>query len=80
MIRKSLLLAVLAASIAGVAVAKLPPPTEEQKAKAEEARAKAAVAAKAEAELLSRYQDIAVQKHVQKLKAEGKPVKAPGHN
>src|SRR5512137_2761438 len=80
--KKSLLLAVLAASIAGLAVAKLPPPTEEQKAKAEEAKAKAAEGAKKEAELLGKWQDITAQKYAAKLKAEGKefkptPIAAP---
>ena len=73
--KKSLLLAVVAASIAGLAVAKLPPPTEEQKAKAEEAKAKAADAAKKESELLSKWQDITAQKYAAKLKAEGKEFK-----
>jgi len=73
--KKSLLLVVMAASIAGFAVAKLPPPTEEQKAKAEEAKAKAAESAKKEAELLSKWQDITAQKYAAKLKAEGKEFK-----
>ena len=73
--RKSLLLALIAAGIAGAAIAKLPPPTEEQKAKAEEAKVKAAEAAKKEADLLTKWQDITAQKYAAKLKAEGKEFK-----
>jgi hypothetical protein len=73
--KMSLLLALVATAIAGVAIAKLPPPTEEQKAKAEEAKAKAADAAKKESELLNKWQDITAQKYAAKLKAEGKEFK-----
>ena len=55
--------AVLTGCAFGVALAKLPPPTDEQKAKAEEAKAKAADAAKKEAELLGKYQDRAVDRY-----------------
>jgi len=73
--KKSLMPALVATAVASVAIAKLPPPTEEQQAKAEEAKAKAADAAKKESELLSKWQDITAQKYAAKLKAEGKEFK-----
>lgn len=67
---KDLLLAVAAALVAGVALAKLPAPTEEQKAKAEEAKVKAAEAAKIDADALTRAQDRVAERFIQ-MKAKG---------
>jgi hypothetical protein len=55
--------AVLTGCAFGAALAKLPPPTEEQKAKAAEAKAKADEGAKKEAELLGTYQDRAADRY-----------------
>lgn len=68
---KDWLLAVAAALVAGVALAKLPAPTEEQKAKAEEAKVKAAEAAKVDADALTRAQDRVAERYVQQIKAKG---------
>jgi len=47
----------------GMALAKLPPATDDQKAKAAEAKVKADEGAKKEAELLGKYQDRAVDRY-----------------
>lgn len=71
MIGKSVALMLAAFATAGVAMAKLPPPAPEDPAKAAEAKEKAAAAAKAQAELLGKWQDVAVQKYNAKMKASG---------
>ena len=69
------------ASVAGTAMAKLPPPPPVDPAKAEEAKQKAAEAAKKDAELLAKYTDLAVANYAAKAKSEGKefkPLLGPG--
>ena len=66
----------LALSIAaGVAWAKLPPPTEEQKAKAAEASTKAAEAAKKEAEALAKAQDRVAESYLKAHKSNAATAK-----
>ena len=69
--KRSVLVTVALALVAGTAWAKLPVPpmTDEQKAKAEVAKAKAADDAKKEADLLGKYQDKAAAIY---KKGEGK--------
>jgi len=71
MLRVTALIAALVLS--PVALAKMPPLTDEQKAQAEAARAKAAEGAKKEAEMLSKSQDRVAEKYAAQLKAQGKP-------
>jgi hypothetical protein len=61
-------------SLTNVAVAKLPPLSEEQKAKAAEAKAKADEAAKKDAELLTKSQDRVAERYIKEQKAKGKTV------
>jgi len=61
----------------GVAVAKLPAPTEEQKKAAEEKKAKDAVAAEAAKAALSRAEDRTVARYHADMKAKGKEVPPP---
>ncbi|MCL4747638.1 MAG: hypothetical protein KJZ83_19820 [Burkholderiaceae bacterium] len=81
MIGKSmaLILAAFVTATAGIAIAKLPPPSDEAKAKVAQAQEKAAAAGKVQAELLGKWQDIAVQKYTAKMKesaAGAKPAAA----
>lgn len=59
----------------GLALAKLPPLTDEQKAKAEETKVKAAETAKKDAELLGKAQDRVAERYIQQMKAKGVEVK-----
>ena len=61
-------------SLTNVAVAKLPPLTDEQKAKAAEAKAKADDAAKKDSELLAKSQDQVATRYIKEQKAKGKIV------
>jgi len=58
-----------------LALAKLPPLTDEQKAKAEETKAKAAETAKKDAEILGKAQDRVAERYIQQMKAKGIEVK-----
>ena len=58
-------------SVAGVALGKLPPPSDEAKAKAEDAKTKAADAAKKDAELLAKAQDRVAERTIKEQKAKG---------
>jgi hypothetical protein len=71
------LLALAAACLftGGLALAKLPPLTDEQKAAAEIAKTKAADVAKKEAELLAKSQDSVASRYIQEQKAKGVIVK-----
>lgn len=61
---KTLGTAVLACAVgAGLACAKLPPPSDEAKAKAAEAKEKAADAGKKDAELLAKAQDRVAERY-----------------
>ena len=64
-----------AALLAGVALAKLPPPTEEAKAKAAEAAAKGAWSAKVAAYETCKAEDRAVANYVADAKKAGREVK-----
>ncbi len=55
----------------GLALAKLPPLTDEQKAKAEEMQAIAAAVAKQDAESLAKAQDRVASRYMQEQKAKG---------
>lgn len=68
-------LLVVLATLSFGALAKLPPPTDEQKAKAEEAKAAAAEKAKLEAEQLAKAQDRVADKYIKEQKAKGVIVK-----
>ena len=76
--RRILLSLMLGASLSigsyGVAVAKLPPLTDEQKAKAAETKAKADDAAKKEAELLTKVQDKVATHYIANQAKLGKTV------
>jgi peptidoglycan hydrolase CwlO-like protein len=61
-------------SLTNVAVAKLPPLSEEQKAKAAEAKAKADEAAKKGAQELAKAQDQVAARYIKEQKAKGKTV------
>ena len=63
------------ALVSGVALAKLPAAPPVDPAKAEEAKAKAAEAAKKESELMTKYQDKAVERYAAELKVKGKELK-----
>jgi TRAP-type C4-dicarboxylate transport system substrate-binding protein len=69
--RAGIVAAICLALISGPLWAKLPapPPTEEQKAATAAKAAKAAEAAKKEAELLTKYQDLTVEKYKKKTHA-----------
>ena len=81
MIKRAALTSIAVALFAGTAWAKLPAPppmTDEQKVKAEEAKTKAAEAAKKDGELLSKYQDKAVDNYRKgQGKAKGGAAMAP---
>ena len=64
----------LSIGLYGAAVAKLPPPTDEQKAKAAETKAKADEAAKKEAELLTKVQDKSAARYIADQAKLGKVV------
>lgn len=61
--------------VPGIAVAKLPPPSEEAKAKAEENKAKAAAAAEAEQKALAKAEDRVAERYIKEQKAKGIVVK-----
>lgn len=61
--------------VAGTALAKLPPPSDEAKAKAAEAAAKSAHAGKVEAYQLCKSMDRAAELYMKEQKAKGKEVK-----
>lgn len=62
-------------SVPGVALAKLPPPSEEAKAKAEENKAKAAATAEADQKALAKAEDRAAERYIKEQKAKGVVVK-----
>lgn len=72
---KTLCAASVLALMGSVALAKLPPPSEEAKAKAAEAAAKAAWNGKVDAYLNCKAQDKVAAHYVQSAKAAGKDVK-----
>jgi hypothetical protein len=74
---KRILLASLAAACCGVAVAKLPPLSDEAKAKAAEAAAKTAWTGKVDAYLLCKSQDKVAAAYFKSAKAAGKDTKPP---
>jgi hypothetical protein len=61
-------------SLTNVAVAKLPPLTDEQKAKAAEAKTKADEAAKKDAELLTKSMDQVAARYIKEQKSKGNTV------
>ena len=68
---RALLSAGLVVGLFSVAVAKLPPPTEEQKAAAEAKKAKDAAAAEKAKEELKRVEDRVVSRYISEQKAKG---------
>ncbi|TRZ69983.1 MAG: hypothetical protein D4S02_01185, partial [Rhodocyclaceae bacterium] len=70
------LMLVVCALSSGVALAKLPPPSDEAKAKAEEAKAKAAHGDKVAAFQLCNSMDKVAQRHLKDNKGR-KPVETP---
>ncbi len=72
---KNFLLTSLLLSACALAMAKLPPPTEEAKAKAAEAAAKAAWAGKVDAYLLCQSQDKVATRYFASAKTAGKETK-----
>jgi hypothetical protein len=68
---RALLSAALVVGLFGVAIAKLPPPTEEQKAAAEAKKAKDAVAAEKAKEEQKRAEDRVVSRYMAEQKAKG---------
>ena len=75
---KIVIVAALAAVLAPVALAKLPPLSDEAKAKAAEAAAKTAWTGKVEAYQLCRAQDRVAAFFFKSAKAAGKDVRPPG--
>lgn len=72
------LMMLVGALSSGVALAKLPPPSEEAKAKAEEAKAKAAHGDKVAAFQLCNSMDKVAQRYLKESKGKaGKPVDTP---
>lgn len=74
---KKYLVAILGLAISGVAVAKLPAPTEEAKAKAEEAKAKSAWSDKVAAYKLCLSQDAVAAYYLKTKGKDSKPMPAP---
>lgn len=72
---KKLLIAALFASVSSLALAKLPPLSDEAKAKAAEAAAKAAWAGKVDGYLLCKSMDKVAASYYKTAKAAGKDVK-----
>ncbi len=72
---KKLLIVSLLSSASALALAKLPPPTDEAKAKAAEAAAKAAWADKVDAYRLCKSQDAVAAAYFKSAKAAGKEAK-----
>jgi hypothetical protein len=72
---KKLLIVSLLASASALALAKLPPPTDDAKAKAAEAAAKAAWAGKVDAYQLCKVQDKVAARYYQSAMAAGKETK-----
>jgi hypothetical protein len=68
---RALVSAALVLALFGVAVAKLPPPTEEQKAAAEAKKAKDAQAAEKAKDELKRAEDRVVSRYITEQKAKG---------
>ena len=68
---RALASAVLVVALFGVAVAKLPPPTEEQKAAAEAKKAKDAVAAEEAKKQQARAEDRVAARYIAEQKAKG---------
>lgn len=73
---KKVLIVSLLASASVLALAKLPPPTDEVKAKAAEAAAKAAWAGKVDAYKLCKTQDAVAAAYLKSAKAAGKETKS----
>ena len=74
---KKILIATLFASLSTVALAKLPPVSDEAKAKAAEAAAKAAWAGKVDGYLLCKSMDKVAASYYKTAKAAGKETKPP---
>ena len=74
---KKILIAALFASMSAVALAKLPPVSDEAKAKAAEAAAKAAWAGKVDGYLLCKSMDKVAASYYKTAKAAGKETKPP---
>lgn len=74
---KKILIAALFASMSAVALAKLPPVSDEAKAKATEAAAKAAWAGKVDGYLLCKSMDKVAASYYKTAKAAGKETKPP---
>jgi len=74
---KTLAFTLLAAAMAGSALAKLPAPSDEAKAKAAEAAAKTAWGGKVDAYKLCKVSDAVAADYMAKAKKSGKEVKAP---
>jgi hypothetical protein len=74
---KKMLIAALFASVSAVALAKLPPVSDEAKAKADEAAAKAAWAGKVDGYLLCKSMDKVAASYYKTTKAAGKDAKPP---
>lgn len=74
---RGLIGAALVLACFGVAVAKLPPPTEAQKTAAAEKKAKDAAAAQVAKEQLLKAEDRTVARYYSEMKAKGKTVAAP---
>ena len=74
---KKILIATLFASLSAVALAKLPPVSDEAKAKAAEAAAKAAWAGKVDGYLLCKSMDKVAASYYKTAKAAGKETKPP---
>lgn len=74
---KKILIAALFASMSAVALAKLPPPSDEAKAKAAEAAAKAAWAGKVDGYLLCKSIDKVAASYYKTAKAAGKETRPP---
>jgi type II secretory pathway pseudopilin PulG len=74
---KSLIILALAGLLAPVALAKLPPPSDEAKAKAAEAAAKTAWNGKVDAYQLCRAQERVAASFFKSAKASGKEVRPP---
>jgi hypothetical protein len=71
---RALSTAILVVGLYGIAVAKLPPPTEAQKAAAAETKAKAAAAAEKANQELVQAQDRVVARYIAEQKAKGTTV------
>jgi hypothetical protein len=74
---KQILIFAAACTVASLALAKLPPPSDEAKAKAAEAAAKAAWTGKVDTFLLCKSQDKVAAAYYKTAKAAGKETKPP---